>query len=298
MVTTGAPSSVTLDAMVMLKIMKHHREQLPVLVTGSLLGLDGGTSVDVSNCFETPAKDDDEYEENMLKQLKKVNADENIVGWYICTYFGSYLTDNNILETQCQYQENTPRAVLVIYDPQQTVLGNFPFKALRVSDVYMSRRKNTTTTTGVRACDGKELTSSSILQHLPVSVLNSFYVDAFFNQWGLDRSELEKARFEGIRSNNQQILEKHLGLLSQATDDLITEQNKLHGYERWRVNQRRSRDGGDKRGTAPQLLDTALVSCQLSNYTKQLGDFTTASLGKFAVLNQTSNLCKTGVQDV
>ena len=42
-----------------LKIIKHCQEALPSFVTGQLLGLDIGRTLEVTNCFPFPNKNDD-----------------------------------------------------------------------------------------------------------------------------------------------------------------------------------------------------------------------------------------------
>ncbi|RUS23688.1 hypothetical protein BC938DRAFT_474765 [Jimgerdemannia flammicorona] len=53
-------TSVQLDGLVVLKIIKHCREAYPTDVTGQLLGLDVHGVLDVTNCFPFPSDDDDE----------------------------------------------------------------------------------------------------------------------------------------------------------------------------------------------------------------------------------------------
>lgn len=48
--------SVLLDAQVVLKIMQHCNEALPQLVTGQLLGLDVGQTLEVTDCFPFPVR--------------------------------------------------------------------------------------------------------------------------------------------------------------------------------------------------------------------------------------------------
>ena len=45
---------VQLDAHVVLKIVKHCKEGFPTLVTGQLLGLDVGQTLEVTDCFPFP----------------------------------------------------------------------------------------------------------------------------------------------------------------------------------------------------------------------------------------------------
>ena len=50
----------------------------------------------------------------MLKCLREVNSDSNSVGWYQSTYLGSYL-GQAMIETQFQYQVNSPKSIVVVY---------------------------------------------------------------------------------------------------------------------------------------------------------------------------------------
>ena len=47
---------VQLDGQCLLKIVKHCKECMPNLVTGQLLGLDIGSTLEVTNCFPFPVR--------------------------------------------------------------------------------------------------------------------------------------------------------------------------------------------------------------------------------------------------
>ena len=101
---------------VVLKIIQHCQEALPAFVTGQLLGLDIGRTLEVTNCFPFPRKDeaehradveedDDgaEYQMEMMRCLRDVNVDNNTVGWYQSTYLSSFI-DESCIDTQFNYQ--------------------------------------------------------------------------------------------------------------------------------------------------------------------------------------------------
>ena len=46
--------NVQLDGLAVLKILKHCKESMPSLVTGQLLGLDIGQTLEVTDCFPFP----------------------------------------------------------------------------------------------------------------------------------------------------------------------------------------------------------------------------------------------------
>ena len=104
-----------------LKIIKHCQEALPSFVTGQLLGLDIGRTLEVTNCFPFPNKNEEaaappagtaeedgdedgaEYQMHMMQCLREVNVDNNTVGWYQSTYFSSFI-DDSCIDTQFNYQ--------------------------------------------------------------------------------------------------------------------------------------------------------------------------------------------------
>jgi hypothetical protein len=80
---------------VVLKMIKHCRENLPDLVTGQLLGLDVDRSLEVTNCFPFPSSADNEdgdeagtqYQIEMMRCLREVNVDSNTVRRPRCSFF-------------------------------------------------------------------------------------------------------------------------------------------------------------------------------------------------------------------
>jgi translation initiation factor 3 subunit H len=162
---------VKLDGLVLLKIIKHCSESLPELVMGSILGLDAGPNLEVTNSFAFPTvaapkvsdtqyghwnRDQQEkdketheaasaqelasYQQEMFKLLRDVNVDCNQVGWYRAAYMGSFC-NANLVNTQFMYQEmldqdQTQKSVVLIFDPFQSKRGNLALKAYRLSDAF------------------------------------------------------------------------------------------------------------------------------------------------------------------
>jgi hypothetical protein len=114
----------------------------------------------------------------MMKALRDVKVDNNAVGWYQCTYLGSYCTKDTIAH-QAGFQEAIPNrcdtqravtdrqwplthrmrsmpmihallpllirpsvrdccSVLVVYDGVRTSLGQLSVKAVRLTDAFMA----------------------------------------------------------------------------------------------------------------------------------------------------------------
>ena len=142
--------SVQIDGQVVMKIVKHCTEQSPSLVTGQLLGLDIGATLEVTDCFPFPSNpanpaadeeaDEDagaDYQLEMMRCLREINVDNNTVGWYQSTYLGSYYTEE-LIETFLAYQENIKRCVCIVYAPTRSATqGSFGLKALRLTDRFL-----------------------------------------------------------------------------------------------------------------------------------------------------------------
>lgn len=77
----------------------------------------------------------------MLKALRKVNVDNNSVGWYQSTFLGSYCTKDTILH-QFEYQESLPNSVVLIYDSVRTVQGQLAIKALRLTEQFCDAHRS------------------------------------------------------------------------------------------------------------------------------------------------------------
>lgn len=76
----------------------------------------------------------------MMRALRDVKVDNNSVGWYQCSYLGSYCTKDTIAH-QVDFQTAIPNSVLVVYDGVRTGLGQLSVKAVRLTDAFMSAVK-------------------------------------------------------------------------------------------------------------------------------------------------------------
>ncbi|KAF5750854.1 26S proteasome non-ATPase regulatory subunit 7 A-like [Tripterygium wilfordii] len=103
-------------------------------VVGILLGSSFKGTVDVSNSYAVPFEEDDKdpsiwffdhnYHEAMYSMFKRINAKENVVGWYST---GPKLREND-LDIHQLFHNYVPNPVLVIIDVQPKELG-IPTKA-------------------------------------------------------------------------------------------------------------------------------------------------------------------------
>lgn len=180
-------TTVQLDGMVVTKIIKHAREAPSSTAHGLLLGLDLDGTLEVSNSFPLPhrAHDDDEksakavarHQAAMLRSLKEVQADDNVVGFYQATLLGAFFTQS-LVETQAVHQRVLRHGgVVIVHDLSQISRGNASFRAYRLTAAFMDayRKSNFNTASLIN----HQLTFSSILEEIPLKIrtnplLNSF----------------------------------------------------------------------------------------------------------------------------
>ncbi len=310
-------TSVKLEGLAALKIIKHCQESLPTMVTGSLLGLmieDGVLEIthafpfpeplddkgDIVKTAEEAANADDEaaaldgheFQLEMMKMLREVNVDNNCVGWYQSMYLGSYST-SSLLENQLSYQTDlSPNAVVILYDPMQTAHGNLVLKCYRLTEEAVQLKQS-----------GKNnyINPRKIFEEVPVTLSNPGLVrsllrdvgDGLHGSYDAEGTGADTT-FDRLDLSTNPYLEKHLEFLCSWVDDLAAEQYKFQHYTRsLRSSVGDNRKGrkakeemaqaieeGWTRSEAPKRMESLLMSNQIRTYCDQVEKFTGDGFGK------------------
>ncbi|CAA2957491.1 eukaryotic translation initiation factor 3 subunit H [Olea europaea subsp. europaea] len=293
---------VQIEGLVILKIIKHCQEFSPALVTGQLLGLDVGSVLEVTNCFPFPIREEDEeieaeganYQLEMMRCLREVNVDNNTVGWYQSTLFGSFQTVE-LIETFMNYQENIRRCVCIVYDPSRSNQGVLALKALKLADSFMDLYKNNNFT-GEKLRE-KNLSWVDIFEEIPIKVSNSALISAFMTELETD-TPVKQCGYDRLQLSTNPFLERNMEFLIECMDDLSMEQQKFQFYYRnlsrqqaqqqaW-LQKRRTENMSRKAAgeeplpeedpsnpvfkpiPEPSRLDSFLITNQISNYCNQI----------------------------
>lgn len=284
---------VEIDALVILQIMKHCKQQAPHPVTGQLLGLDVDDSLQVTHCFgyvqkggeddRTQQDDGELYQIDMLRALRQVNVDSNTVGWYQTTHLGHFYNDT-VIETQYVYQVQIPSSVLLVYDPLQARIGKPSFKALRLTPQFVQKY---TEARELNKSALNDLPSGSMFMEIPITINSPVIVEAFLLDWAL-LDPVSTTQIEALDIENQVFLEKNTQLLINSLDDLANEQMKIQAYERQAGRQQDPSKGkgkGFRQAARPRQLDTMILSQQIQNYCKQINNSAGDSFGKVYLLS-------------
>ncbi|AFZ79172.1 eukaryotic translation initiation factor 3, putative [Theileria equi strain WA] len=244
---------VEIDSLVLIKALKHCKDNYPVPVNGQLLGLDVGDKLEVTNCFPYPQKRDiynalsrdkstnnlaeneieekaDEefvkYQEKMTDLVHDIRVDCFAIGWYQTINFGD-LQSKEAIDNLVIYQEVVDKAIMLGFDPV-TNTGEVSFKAYRASDQLLSI---------YHSAEGdvqkfNALKGTEILEEVPIVIKNSILSEVFLSQYFLDCPVQNTYIFDVLDADHNNYLEKNLEFLSQSLEALCDNQEKFIRYQR------------------------------------------------------------------
>ncbi|XP_046563967.1 eukaryotic translation initiation factor 3 subunit H-like [Haliotis rubra] len=302
---------VQIDGLVVLKIIKHCQEEGAGgtdLVQGVLLGLVVENRLEITNCFPFPRHNEEEdfdevqYQMEMMRNLRHVNIDHLHVGWYQSTYFGSFI-NRPLLDSQFNYQHSIEESVVLIYDPLKTTQGFLSLKAYRLTPEMMEfYAKGDFTPEGITS---HNMSFEKMFEEIPVVMKNSHLVNSLLCE--LDDKKMKSQEFAFLDLATSSMLEKNLRQLMECVDDVAMDTNKYLNFQRQQFRQTQAKQAHilkrtqenqvrQARGEAPlpeedlsklfkplqppPRLDCLLVAGQIDNYTKQISEFSSQSIGK------------------
>ncbi|KAK4115892.1 hypothetical protein N656DRAFT_795578 [Canariomyces notabilis] len=192
--------TVQVEALVVMKIVKHCSSSFPTTATGSIVGMDNNNVLEVTNTFPFPtpdisttdhqtdasslaaaprAKANIAYQNEMIRHLKEVNVDANNVGWYTSASMGNFIT-LPFVENQYHYQRDNDKTVALVHDVSRSSHGALNLRAFRLSPEFMAAYKEGKFTT--ESLQKSKLSFKDILVEVPVIVHNTHLLTSFLHQ--------------------------------------------------------------------------------------------------------------------
>jgi len=336
--TRGLISEVQIDGAALLRIVKHCEDNLPGASTGALLGLDvpkenGKVVMQVTYAFALPRgrdagyQDDrpgqhnrqeeeeneeerseqakQEYKGHMMKLLKEVNVDNNMVGWYRTMQLGHFSEGGSKVDASGLRAQRTlfdvPPAladdlaetnIVLLYDPVQTAMGDLTVKAYRHLRTPTTREE----VEGV-------VSFKDLMEEIPVVIRNAGIVSAFL--WDMQQEKAPvtaataregevggvDADFTKLDLSFNPFLSRNLELLSEEVDRMA---GQLEKYKRFATgqggrggyHQREHRSWGkrreeeEERNAEPNRVDTVMTATQIDAYCSQISAFSKSGFSK------------------
>lgn len=166
--------AVQVEALVIMKITKHCSSTFPTTATGSIVGMQNGSALEITNTFAFPAQDaasldgatssndrghqndasalaaaaprskaNIAYQAEMIHHLKEVNVDANNVGFYTSATMGNFVT-MSLVENLYHYQRDATTGeskVALVYDVSRSSQGALNLRAFRLTNTFLAAYK-------------------------------------------------------------------------------------------------------------------------------------------------------------
>ncbi|KAI2472657.1 eukaryotic translation initiation factor 3 subunit 3 [Annulohypoxylon bovei var. microspora] len=195
--------TVQVEALVVMKIVKHCSNSFPTAATGSIVGMDKDGILEITNTFPFPtvdvanvegghqndasalaaaaprAKANIVYQNDMIRHLKEVNVDANNVGWYTSATMGNFVNPS-FIENQHHYQRENERTVALVHDVSRSSQGALSLRAFKLTQNFMTAFKEGKFTT--ESLQKSKLSFKDILVEFPVHVHNSHLLTSYLHQ--------------------------------------------------------------------------------------------------------------------
>ncbi|RYP58180.1 hypothetical protein DL769_009070 [Monosporascus sp. CRB-8-3] len=264
--------AVQVEALVVMKIVKHCSASFPTTATGSIVGMDRDGLLEITNTFPFPttdlssvdsshqndasalaaaaprAKANILYQNEMIRHLKEVNVDANNVGWYTSAAMGNFV-NLGFIENQYHYQRENDKAVALVHDVSRSSQGALSLRAFKLNPNFMTAFKEGKFTT--ESLQKSKLSFKDVLVELPINIHNSHLLTSFLHQLpahptegdvalptslsDLERDPVKAPLYPSIDTLDLSIdpfLEKTCDLLLDSIESHYTELNNHQYYQR------------------------------------------------------------------
>ncbi|CAF5206547.1 unnamed protein product, partial [Rotaria magnacalcarata] len=143
--TSNSIKDVYVDAMVVLKIIKHAHEETTDAAQGGLLGLVKDSTLEITNCFPFPNQnkpenvdlDLEQYQADIIRSLRRVNSDYLQVGFYDSSF------NRSLALCMVPHQlSGVEESVALVYDQALALQGYISLKAFRLTPAALDNLKN------------------------------------------------------------------------------------------------------------------------------------------------------------
>jgi translation initiation factor 3 subunit H len=300
------PTSVEISGLALLQITKHCQEAMPNNASGMLLGMEKGGVLQVTYSFPTPNTDNRngedgalntgaaavnpvKYQEDMLKNLRDVNVDNNNMGFYRSTQGLGGFIDKQFVESMIEYYRAIRNSFVLVFDPWFSQKGSLILKAYRLREEFYKVYE----TQNFTQATFNALGQSTILEEIPIVIANSPLASVFL--WDLKESYGEDAvdcDFERLNLSANDSLEQQLTFMSGCVEDLVNEQaniavqqKRINGKKRELARKRAEQEARRAANLStvikpeevirpPNRLQSLLVSSRINNYCQQINAFT------------------------
>ncbi|CAF0752356.1 unnamed protein product [Rotaria sp. Silwood1] len=294
--TSNSIKDVYVDAMVILKIIKHAHEETTDAAQGGLLGLVKDSTLEITNCFPFPNQNKPEnldldfelYQSEIIRNLRRVNSDYLQVGFYDSSF------NRSLAQSMVPYQlSGVEESIALVYDQALALQGYISLKAYRLTLAALENLKNEEYFSPDNAKQAN-LNFESLLEELPVVFRNSHLVNALLCEIDEQTRLSSKSNtFLDLGTNGN--LERQLRSLIDCVDEFAADALRYTSYQKQlqrqqsRRNQRdsnRRNDGYDEdfermtKMFAQSRRNALINASQINHQCDNITEFTAQGLAK------------------
>lgn len=279
---------VYVDAMVVLKIIKHAHEETTDAAQGGLLGLVKDSSLEITNCFPFPNQnkpenldlDVEQYQSDIIRSLRRVNSDYLQVGFYDSSF------NRSLAQSMVPYQlSGVEESVALVYDQALALQGYISLKAYRLTPAALENLKIEEYFSPENARQAN-LNFETLLEELPVIFRNSHLVNSLLCEID-EKTRLTSKSNVFLDLGASGSLDRQIRSLIDCVDEFATDAMRYTNYQKQvqrqqsRRNQRdsnRRNDGMDEdldrmtkvyaQSRRSALINAAQINNQCDNITQ------------------------------
>jgi translation initiation factor 3 subunit H len=237
-------STVQIDGLTVMKLIKHQQDSLPNVASGQLIGVDEKGTLIITNAFPVPLQKEEQeedsaavvYREQMVSSLRAMNYEEQLVGLYQSIPSHSSPLSMSLIEIQYEYQKEYSQAVHLIINSPRNGNDQISINAVRLTDSFIKfyESKNFTS----KSINEFGMKFNDIFEFLPVVIQNSHLLQAAYSDIKFQTESFVEVQgafhLESIGPDyvSEKYFEKQLEYLSEIVDVQSQENWRWHQWHR------------------------------------------------------------------
>ena len=175
-----------------------------------------------------------DYQLDVMRCLREVNADNNTVGWYQAATAGGAWASADLVDTFAAYCDSIPRCVCLVFDPEAPPGAARALRAVRLRPAFLEARRaaGSCGALGAAALKASGTAWGDVFDELPVSITTRPLGAALLARALGPRPALDEADAERLVLAPGAATGRTLDALGDCLDDLGAESARVSHYHR------------------------------------------------------------------
>jgi len=295
--TDSALEKITIDSVAIMRLVKDCMDSQPDISTGTLLGMENGTTLEVTNSYPIPLGDDDAEGEDSLSETiarcyREANIDTTEVGWYTTSYADNVFMSPDTVSAQFTWQtRRNPKSVMLVFDPYRMMLegatGSHPLAlhAYRLTPEFVALY--TTNKFTVENMQANKVSYKNIFEEIPIYIRPAFPSAIGSLLQSVEADPELKSESSILDTMISPLIERSVDSLIKKFDQMELQQRLFTSYQRnIAVQLRRLYKGLEVQvPVQPSQLESLLLTSQMTSFCDQILSAAEDSTAKLYFVN-------------